>query len=73
MELFVYTIYDHPKDYPDHFVVRRKKIANGFPETDGSFLKFAETLDLARLHIPAGLYRMERDVSDYPSIVESYI
>lgn len=73
MELLIYTIYDHPHDYPDHFVVRRKKIINGFPVTDESFKGFADTLEEARLHIPPGLYRLERDPSDYLSIVESYI
>lgn len=73
MELIIYTIFDHPQDYPDHFVVRRSRVKSGLPELDTDFIKLSDTLELARKHIPLGLYRMDRSPSDYPSIVESYI
>lgn len=28
-ELEIYTLYDHPKDYPDHYVIKRDLIVGG--------------------------------------------
>lgn len=73
MELIVYTIFDHPSDYPDHFVVRREQIKKGLVEKDMEFIKLENTLEKARTHIPFGLCKMDRHPFDIPSIVETYI
>lgn len=69
----LYTIYNHPPDYPDHFVVRRWAICTGdrvIPE----HLPWAVvgTLEEARESIPAGTYCFNRNLSDDPTICESW-
>lgn len=70
--LEMFTIYDHPKDYPNHFVVRKWIIHGPEPEP-GSVLSLSETLDAARNSIPAGLVCLSRNVEDDPVIVETWV
>lgn len=65
-----YVIYDHPRDYPDHFVVRRWRVLPNRLEPDDRFCILTNTLDLARESIPAGLVRIGRLPDDDPVIVE---
>ena len=51
LEMFV--IYDHPRDLPGHFVVRRW--LGDKPTLD---FAIANTLESARTHVPAGTYRI---------------
>ena len=69
-----YTIYDHPLDFPDHFVVRAWLIVSGMLEpqaTDEHYL--CDTLDKAREAIPEGFVRIQRDFGDDPKIVETWV
>jgi len=70
-ELSMYTIYEHPKDYPDNYIVRRWVAKNGFTEPREAIL--TDTLDEARRVVPYGLYRMEPDPTDDTTIVETWI
>jgi hypothetical protein len=72
--LTMYTIYDHPKDFPDHFVVRKWKVIapNISPISDG-VLGISETLDGARKMLPMECTCLSRDDSDESQIVESWI
>ena len=68
-EIFLlWTVYDHPPDYPDHFVARL--FADGV-ETNVGFL--ADTLEALRDKLPPGLYPLARSPSDPPSIVETWL
>jgi hypothetical protein len=66
--LEMFTIYERPRDYPAHFVVRR--FENGDPTSD-----FAIALDLrgARNEVPLGLVRLARHPADEPHIVEVWL
>jgi hypothetical protein len=69
-----YTIYDHPSDYPDHFVVRAWAILPGLSEpqpTQEHYL--AESLDEARSKIPPDRVCFQREDGDDPNIVETWL
>jgi len=67
-----WVIYDHPRDYPDKFVMRRWEIGRGLVmATDDMAL--ADTLEEARAQVPAGRYRLEREADDDPVIVEMWL
>lgn len=68
-----WVIYDHPLDYPDHYVVRRWKVLeNGelVPDQD-CFL--AKTLEDARSLVPRGFWWFGRCTNDDPAILEVWI
>jgi hypothetical protein len=66
LELFI--IYDHPRDYPGHFVVRRWVLDS--PTAD---FAIADTLEAARAEVPAGMHRIPRRPEDDPVIVETWV
>jgi hypothetical protein len=67
-----YAIYDHPRDYPDHFVVREWRAIDGQPvPSEDCWL--AQTLEDARALIPSGFYCIGRWAGDDPVIVEVWI
>ena len=66
--LEIWTIYDHPADHPDCFVVR---LWHNEKPTVTKYL--AETLEDARNLIPPDKARVPRNLKDRRSIVESWI
>jgi hypothetical protein len=68
----IWTIYNHPTDYPDNFVARRYVIENGII-TATSEVRLADTLDGIRQKLPMGLYCFSRQFDDDPNIVESWV
>ena len=66
LEMFV--VYERPRDYPAHFVVRR--FLGEKPTED---FAMAETLDGARAEVPPGLVMMARAEGDDPKIVEVWL
>lgn len=69
--LMMYTIFDHPDDFPDHFVVRHFQVAGGEPQPLG--FQLAHSLEEARAMVPARAdYCLGRDPSDHPNIVETW-
>jgi hypothetical protein len=71
-DLVLYTIYEKPTDYPDHFVVRKYFVRGGetFPSLIASTF---DTLASARLSLPAGLCCVGRMSGDHPHIVETWL
>jgi hypothetical protein len=67
-KLELWTIYDHPKDYPNYFVVR---VFLGGQPTDRAFL--CNSLEDARKLVPSDKFCIQRDPSDDPVIVETWI
>lgn len=70
--LQLWTIYDHPLDYPDFWVVRR---SFGVPDEHGEPIfdvvpRLASSLAEARSFVPWGRYRQPREEADDPFIVE---
>jgi hypothetical protein len=71
-QLTGWTVYDHPRDYPDCFVARRWIAKGGdvIPTTD---MLVATTLDEVRALLPPGLIRFARMPEDDAKIVEVWI
>lgn len=66
--LSLYVIYDHPRDYPDSFVVRRWEL-----DAQKEVVGTAPTLEAARKLVPPDLYNLGRHEGDDPNIVEVWI
>ena len=71
--LTVWTIYNHPHDHPSKWVLRAHDVTpEGGTRARADFFT-ADTLDLIRSYVPAGLYRLPRDPHDDPVIYETWI
>ena len=66
LEMFV--VYDHPRDYPGHFVVRRW--IGGKPTQD---FAIADSLEAARAWVPEGMYRLPHQPGKDDVITETWI
>ncbi len=73
--LHIYTIYDHPSDFPNSFVVKRwVDFAGGTPVQDEEFLITSLDLESCRDIMHAkGLYNLGRDNTDDHTIIETWI
>lgn len=72
--LSMWTVYDHPTDYPDKFVARRFEVdANGPRPTESIII--APNLDLLRdiLGMEMHLTPLPRSAGDDAKIVETWI
>lgn len=73
--LSTWTIYEHPSDYPDSYVLRETRIEAGTDPVLGPAYVFV-TLDDARdgvQRLAPGAYCMTRDPGDDPVIVETWL
>lgn len=70
--LYVYAIYDRPKDHPDHFVVRRWKVVRGKP-TRQKPVVIADSLEDARTCVPPGKMRFDRTTLVRDVIAEAWL
>ncbi len=66
--LNIWIVFKYPKDYPENYAVRRFEYDQPTEE-----LYTARTLSGVRGFIPDGLHRLDRDPTDKPSVVESWI
>ena len=66
--LSLWTIYDHPRDYPRCFVARRYELDQATAD-----VLTAGTLADLRAKLPPGLTRLERAEGDDAKIVEVWI
>lgn len=71
-ELSMWVITGNPSDFPGKFVARKHVIGRGFTRAT-QLHHVADSLDEARTHVPAGLFRLKRQPHDDPAIVESWI
>lgn len=70
--IWMYTIYDAPEDFPNHFVMRRHRIVPNevIPEyTAGLYTSLEE----ARADIPPSCVNLGREPHDESQIVETWI
>jgi hypothetical protein len=73
--LSIWTVYDHPKDFPDTFVARRYE-AGGGGKSANTATADAVVGDLALIReamTRCGLYRMQRAPVDPREIVETWL
>jgi hypothetical protein len=70
--LDMWTVYDHPRDYPDKYVARRCTVGRGgLTMTNDMFV--ADTINEVRSLLPLGLFCLPRDPKDDPCIVEVWL
>ena len=70
--LTIWVVYERPTDFPHAFVARRWEIeAGAIMATQEAHV--ASTLEAVRERIPPGLVRLNRNWSDEPQIVETWI
>lgn len=70
MQLPVWVVYDHPQDFPDHFVAR---LWEGMDNTPTATVLVADTLAELRDMLPPDLNGLERMEGDDPTIVETWL
>jgi hypothetical protein len=69
-----WCVYEHPRDYPTKYVMRRWDIYEGdqtLYATDD--VTIADTLELIRATVPPGLHRLPRFAEDDACIVEVWM
>lgn len=72
-KLSIWTVFDHPKDFPHHYVARRFVADKKGPQATEKVI-VTLSLDALRLILQsAGLTVMMRAKSDDPRIVESWL
>lgn len=71
--LSVWTVYDHPSDYPEGFVARRHEAYTDDTVAATADAVFAPTLAGVRAKLPPHLTLIARSPDDDPKIVESWI
>jgi glutathione S-transferase len=72
--LAMFSIYDRPLDFPEHFVVRRWFVRSGDEEPIPDVVpRLAATLTEARELLPLGLAMMARQHGDDPFLVEVWL
>ena len=71
-QLLIWTVYDHPLDYPEWFVARPQII---LPKLPPAFPMHLMTRDLEALRsaLPDGLTRMDRLPDDDPCVIETWV
>lgn len=72
--LGMWTVYDHPKDYPDGYVARLWWIGRGTMEPSGTFV-CGKDLEEIRTYLltELRLTRLERNTEDDPVILECWL
>ena len=68
----MWTIYEHPLDHPDFFVVREFTITPEGP-IPSPFAALSPTLEHARASIPRGCFCIDRAENDDSVIVETWV
>jgi hypothetical protein len=70
--LNIWTIYDHPADFPDGFVARRFKVMGGVPLVTDDIVQ-GDLSIIRGIFWGCGLHCIERDATDEAQIVESWL
>lgn len=71
--LEMWTIYRHPRDYPQGFVVRRCWVGQDGDVEHETSASYAGDLSSARRHVPEGMVCTARHPEDDPAIAEVWI
>jgi hypothetical protein len=71
--LHLWTVYDHPRDYPDSYVARLMLIGRRGVIQRTNAMYTADSLDELRSLLPPGLTCLPRHEEDDPVILEVWI
>jgi hypothetical protein len=72
MFALLWVIYDHPLDYPNHWVVRAHVVFPGITGVSHHAYLYS-SLEEARRALPPGLVKCNRHPTDDPQIFETWI
>jgi hypothetical protein len=72
-KLWMFVIYDHPRDYPDEFVCRRCYPEKGRVIYELELFARGPTIESIRDKIPPGQVCFRRSDGDDPVIVETWL
>jgi len=70
--LAIWTVYDHPPDYPEHFVARKFNVSAAGAVPCGTLVISTNLEDLQDELVAHGLSRLERSPQDDPKVLESW-
>jgi hypothetical protein len=70
--LSIWTVYDHPKDFPHSFVARRFEINADGPRPTGDIVQ-GELSIIRKSFSDCGLICFTRNRGDDPAVVESWL
>jgi hypothetical protein len=70
--LSMWTVYDHPKDFPHSYVARRFEVNDGGPTPTGDLVQ-GELSIIRKTFSDCGLVCLTRNPEDDPVIVEVWI
>lgn len=71
--LDLWTVYDHPTDFPDGFIARLWRVGENNRPCATDRVCIGATLDAVRAQLPPGLHRMSRMPDDDSVIVETWL
>ena len=71
--LTLWTIYDHPRDFPHCFVARKFLVAAAGPVPTEELIISADLARIRTIFASRGLSCLARDPGDEPQIVESWL
>jgi hypothetical protein len=69
----VWTVYDHPADFPAVYVAREWRMRDGLPMPSGLTLTHVDIEVLRKELAAMGLVRLERAEDDDPVIMETWL
>jgi hypothetical protein len=70
----MWTIYDHPRDYPHSFVARKFEVgAGGVTTATAEMIVAPDLAGIRRVLANRGLTCLARDPADDPNIVETWL
>lgn len=67
----MWTVYDHPRDYPEHYVARCFRVRGGSDATEHALVT-KSLPQLRKVLQAAGLTCLTRSDKDEPQIVETW-
>lgn len=70
--LSMFVMYEHPKDFPQSYVVRQMILVSGLIFKLDEPTMVTDSLENARKSLPLGLYCLERTPWDDPVILETW-
>ena len=72
--LEIWVVYDHPRDHPDFYIVRRQVATNtGAIQLDGQSVGFRDLATAQAWLQEKGLTRLDRYPDDDPVILETWL
>lgn len=72
-DLVLWTVYDHPSDYPDQYVARQFVVGIGGQRATDRVMAHVDLESIRAVLSHAGLVRVERHPTDDPVILETWL